>query len=347
MTSASSQASNSVTIVRSHGRRLAKLVQPNGAVVNYDSVRAVDLFGMSAGGLGEIEELLRILLPRWDCAVVRGAIADPARTSGVRRLLYADRETGEPASLIDVPRSWVALDTDGLAIPADCDAADLRACAAIACAALPAVFRNVTMVIQATSSHAIKPGAHLRMWFWLSRPTAGAELKIWLKGAPVDPSVFNACQLIYTAVPLFAGGGHDPMPERLAVRFGAVEAVPVPDAAILRPPPLRARPALPLSGDIHADAYATTVLAQCVSFIMTAPIGGRHAAIVVCSRRLAELEMAGLLAAAETDDLLIKAAKGAGIGDDGRDVDREVAGILRWARRSCGLKNTMNDGRGT
>lgn len=322
-------------------------MRPNGVIDGYDDCKTVDLYDMSVDGLGGLEELLRELQSRWDCAVMRAGIADPARTRGVRRLLHPDTESGEPPSLVDRPRSWLALDVDGLAAPPDCDVSDLLACAGVACTKLPAAFHHATILVQATGSHGIKPGLCLRLWGWLSRGVPGAELKAWLKRAPVDPSVFNACQLIYTATPLFADGVRDPLPERLAVRFGANETVAVPDAALLQPVRRSSRPPLPPpSGDVRASAYAANVLAQLAAHIMTAPVGTRHLTIVVASRRLAELEAAGLLAAAETEDLLVRAAKGAGIGDDGRDVAKEVAGILRWARRSCGFEQHKATERG-
>jgi hypothetical protein len=329
---------DSITVVRSHGPRLAKLVHPSSAIDGYDACKTVDLYDVPVDGLGALEELLRQLQSRWDCAAVRGAIADPARTRGVRRLLYADLETGELPSLVDTPRSWVGLDIDALPAPPDCDVSDLLACAGIACARLPTGFRDATLLVQATGSHGIKPGLHLRLWSWLSRAAAGTELKVWLKGAPVDHSVFNACQLIYTGVPVFAAGATDPLPERIAVRFGRDDVVAVPDTALLRPARRTYRPPPP-PGDVRASAYAANVLAQLAAHIMRAPVGQRHTTIVTASRRLAELEAAGLLATEESEELLAKAAKGAGIGDDGRDVAKEITGILRWARRSCGLND--------
>ena len=325
---------DSITVVRSRGPRLAKLVHPGGVVDSYDACRTVDLFDVSVDGLGALEEALRELQSRWDCAVVRGGIVDPARTSGVRRLLHADSDTGEPPTLVDVPRQWLPLDIDGLPVPPGFDLSDLLACGRVACAALPAAFHDVTLLVQATGSHAVVPGLHLRLWGWLSRPITNAEAKAWLKGAPVDHSVFNAAQLIYTAAPLFAAGMADPLPERIAVRFGRNDVVPVPDAAGLAPK-RRSRPPPPPPGHVRASAYASNVLAQIATRILGAPVGTRHTTIVIGSRRLAELEAAGLLGPDESEQLLIKAAKGAGLGDDGRDVAREIAGILRWARRSC------------
>jgi hypothetical protein len=57
----------SVTIVRSHGPRLAKLVRPGSVIDGYGQCKTVDLFEMPVDGLGSLEELLRQLQPRWIC----------------------------------------------------------------------------------------------------------------------------------------------------------------------------------------------------------------------------------------------------------------------------------------
>jgi putative DNA primase/helicase len=340
---ADAAVTDSITVVRSRGPRLAKLVHPGGVVDSYDACRTVDLFDVSVDGLGALEEALRELQSRWDCAVVRGGIVDPARTSGVRRLLHADSDTGEPPTLVDVPRQWLPLDIDGLPVPPGFDLSDLLACGRVACAALPAAFHDVTLLVQATGSHAVVPGLHLRLWGWLSRPITNAEAKAWLKGAPVDHSVFNAAQLIYTAAPLFAAGMADPLPERIAVRFGRNDVVPVPDAALLTPP---RRSCPPAPGHIRASAYASNVLAQTAARILTAARGQRHRTIIVGAHRLAELERHGLLRPEESELLLQRAAKGAGLEDDrGADaLKKEVGAILRWARRACGSPMQETEG---
>src|SRR4051794_6660360 len=114
---------------------------------------------------------------RADVAVVRGAILNPNHTVRVRRLLHADAETGDAPTLRDVPRWWLALDVDGLDVPPDTDPRDLAVCGRSVQHRLPSPFQNVACVVQATASHGIWSGAHLRYWYWLSRPATGAELK--------------------------------------------------------------------------------------------------------------------------------------------------------------------------
>jgi hypothetical protein len=327
--------SDAITIVRSYGPRLAKHVMPS-RIAGYDNAKRVDLFERGLDGLGDLEELLRhSLAARPDCAVVRGAIADPAHTRRVRRLLYADPQIGEAPTLVERARYWLALDIDSLPGPSGLDPADLVACAKHVAGVLPAAFHNVSLVVQATASHLIDAALHLRLWFWLSRPTTGAELKFWLRSSPVDAAVFGAAQLIYTAAPLFASGAVDPLPSRLAVLFGAHEEVAVPDpAALVPPPPSRPRPPPP-PGDPCAASYAAGALAAIAARVLRAPRGTRHDTIILAARRLAELEHARLVTAEEVEQLLVAAARGAGLEADGRDAEREVGAILAWARRSC------------
>lgn len=322
---------DTVTIVRSRpGLLLAKRIAPGG-ITSYDNVKRVDLLSRQVDGLGDLEELLRLLAPRPRLAIVRGEIADPGHTRGVRRLLYAD--SGEPASLKPAVRQWLALDLDGLAAPAGTDITDLLACAKAAVAQLPSAFHRASLIVQPTASHGIATGLRLRLWFWLDRPTADAELRCWLKAAPVDQSIFGAAQLIYTASPVFESGAVDPLPERLAVLFGQVDEVPVPDAETLKPPQ-RNYPPPPAPGDVRADAYARTTMTYVAVAVMRAPVGKRHDTLVIGARRLAELEQRGLIAPAETDELLLRAARGCGLDED-RNAEAEVRQIVAWARRSC------------
>jgi hypothetical protein len=168
-----------------------------------------------------------------DTAVVRGAIVDPTHTKHVRRLLHRDPATGEAPTLVERPRRWVAFDIDDVARPAHVDVADIAACGEVAVARLPDAFRDAACVIQATSSHAIKPGIRLRLWHWLERPVGGAELKYWMRdGRPgrVQTGAIGLCR----AASICGRCRCDPL--RRAWR-GGVPSVPVPLAHALQPPP--------------------------------------------------------------------------------------------------------------
>ena len=175
---------DTLTVIRARGRRLAKLIRSDGTVEGYDDAKHFDLFTVSIPDLDGLHRLLRRLLDRPDCAVIRGEIANPDRVLRVRRLLYPDKKTGDVPTLRGVARQWLALDIEGVPRPEQVAATDLGGCATEAIERLPVAFRGARCIVQASGSHGIKPGVRLRLWYRLARPTTGAELKRWLHGAP-------------------------------------------------------------------------------------------------------------------------------------------------------------------
>jgi hypothetical protein len=276
--------SGGVTLLRAHGRRLAKVVTAAGGIIDYDLARIFDLAEVSVASLGELADLLGGLERRRDYCVVRGAVADPRRLKGVRRLVYRDPATGEEPTLREAARRWVALDFDGLPRPGWIAPADLLGWACVAVRGLPAAFRRARFIVQATSSHGLKPGVRLRLWCWLSRPASGAELKYWLRGAAVDRSVFAPAQLVYTAAPVFLTGAFDPLPYRLAMMPGDAE-VAVPGISRLRPKSSPGRLVEALEGP--AD------VGRLVRFVETAAAGERNRRLYWAACRLAEQHIAG------------------------------------------------------
>ncbi|MBX6745706.1 MAG: hypothetical protein IRY87_27065, partial [Acetobacteraceae bacterium] len=299
----------------------------DGTLIPYDSARTFDLHHEPLADLAGLADLLRRLLSCPDAAVVRGAILDPARTRRVRRLLHADAETGDAPTLREVPRRWLALDVDGLDLPPGTDPRDLAACARAVLPHLPAEFRAARVVVTATASHGIKPGIHLRLWYWLSRPAGGAEVTQWLRGAPVDASIFNAAQVIYTAAPLIEAGTADPLPCRLTILPGAVEVVRVPSPLALAPAP-RVLPALParrITGDDGRDRYAAAALARAAANVASAPVKSRHPTAKREAWSLARFVRAGLLTEAQ-----VKEAIGAALEAAGKDRS-EGEKVAAWA----------------
>src|SRR5579875_390630 len=164
--------SDSVTILAARGRRLCKIIRASGTTVSYDRAKTFDIRERKVSSLADIYGLLAGLAGKPNCCVVRGAIADPGRTRRVRRLLYDNGE--DRATLKDVPRRWAALDIDGAPFPKGVDAEDIFACGIAAVLTLPPQFHGAACIVQATGSHGLKPGMHLRVWCWLSRPASSA-----------------------------------------------------------------------------------------------------------------------------------------------------------------------------
>lgn len=227
-----------LTVVEAHGGAiLAKRWHADGSATPYDNARIVTLHRVPVADLTGLYSLLRDLLAAPRCCIVRGEPVTGERMERVRRLLHRCPDTGDAPTLREVPRRWVAVDLDGLPLPAGLDPRDLAACARVVRPALPHAFRDAAAIVGATASHGMKPGARLRWWAWLSRPTTGAELENWFAGCPVDLCTFRPVQPTYTAAPLFAPGMVDPVPDRLAMLPGARDVVPVPAPVMLRPAP--------------------------------------------------------------------------------------------------------------
>ncbi len=319
---------DNITILRARNRRLAKLVCANAKIEGYDSARTFDMMARQVADLTALADLLRKLLPCRNVAVVRGDILDSAHAHGVRRLLYADRQTGEVATLRDVPRRWLALDMEDIARPVDVPASDLAACGRLALARLPSVFSEAACIVQASGSHGFKPDLRLRLWFWCNRPMLGAELKRWLRDTPADPAVFGAAQLIFTAAPVLADGVADPIPARLLLLPGE-PAVMVPTAEALAPPPRREGPP-PQVHAAHVHHYARAALVKAADRIMHA--SKRHPTIISECRGLARLVSAGLLPESDLRAVVLKAAEAAG-----KDDEDEIMKCIAW-----GLANPSN-----
>jgi hypothetical protein len=266
-------------------RRLAKRIEPGGEVTSYDKAWMHDFEARPVSGLGDLEPLLRELQGRPNTAVVRGAIADPARAKKVRRLSNLDLKTGDQPTLVEAPRRWLALDAENVDL-AGTDPQDLAACAALARRYLPAEFTGAACIVTATGSHGTRADLRLRLWFWLSRPLSGAEMKRWFGDNPAfDQSVYSAAQLIYTAAPIVAPGATDPIGNRLIVMPG-FEVVQAPSAETLAPPPrVQAVPTdrAPAGPRVRlaegGTAYGLAALSDECDAIRRAPEGTKHTTI--------------------------------------------------------------------
>jgi hypothetical protein len=297
-----STATDHVTIIRSRRLLMAKRIHADGRTEPYGNAKIIDLFERPVGGFDDLAELVTKLLPQPHCAVVFGGIIDPARTRGVRRLAYPDKETDEQPTLQPVPHQWCALDMDGVDRPDGIPPADLDACAAHAVQRLPAAFQGVRCIAQASASHGIKPGCRLRLWFWLDRPTTGNELGFWLRGSPVDPCTFRAAQPVYTAAPVFVGRP-DHLPGRLAMLSGG-RAVAVPAPARLRAPE---RIPVPLFGPVASDDDVQAFIDGVLDRVRSAKDNDKHYTLRKCARLLGGIQTQAGFSDATIIDRLIDA----------------------------------------
>jgi hypothetical protein len=316
-------STDSITILRAR-RRLAKLWKADGTSEGYEDAKHYDLHSVPVDGLDALHGILVDLLHRPNCGVVRGAVLDPARTQGVRRLVHVDPETGDQPTLQDAAHHWLALDVDGVPLPAEVNPLDLASCARAVLPMLPEPVREAELIVQATGSHAMKPGARLRLWGWCDRALSGAELKRWFLDAPVDASLFRPAQVNYTAAPIFAAGATDPLPERLVRLAGTVPRIAAPSAAALTPPPKQQEPA-PRLNAASGSRYALAALTRACSNIARQGEGSRHPTAVSEALGLARLVNAGLLTQAEVTRAVDGALRQAG------KPDGEGTAIVAWA----------------
>lgn len=314
---------DNLTVLRcAQNLRLAKTIRPDG-IEDYGSARKFDGWTAHVKNLDEIEALLSRLVHLPRLCVVRGELTNGPRATGIRRLLYPDPKTGDQPTLREVPRRWLAIDAEGIDRPAGVGVSDLPECARVAVQRLPAAFHNADCIAQLTAGHGIKPDLRLRLWFWLSRPTSGGELKRWLRGAPADPSIFAAAQIIYTAAPIFEGCT-DHLPNRLA-RIPGAAAVQVPSSEQLAQPVPREFKPLPKPADENASRYAWAALRNAAARVAGAPINSRHPTCLRQTRSLARMVDAGLLAASD-----VQAAMGEAICHAGKTREEGIA-IAAWA----------------
>ena len=315
---------DTITILRARGRRLCKTITADGGVRGYDSARTFDMFKLEVSSLDDLHAILADLAGQRDRCVVRGAIADPSRTRGVRRLLHADPETGEQPTLRDVPRRWVAVDLDSVPLPTYINRESLFECGMEISSRLPREFRGCGFIVQATTQHCIAEGARLRLWFWLDRAVTGSELRQWFSGCAVDFSAFTPAQVCYTAAPVFENGS-DFLQRRLELMPGP-GAVRVPAPEALRPPPPPPPRPMPTTETPAArDRYAWCALRNAATRLAQAAEGSRHAQLLAEARGLARFVPSGALQESEIIATLTGAAQAAGKTDP-----REISAALAW-----------------
>ena len=235
-------ASCGVAVIRSRALELTKTVtwdeiEQKPRKTQYPKVKTIDAHERVVRDINGLFSTLDEVSRDRNTAILRGRlIGAPSRKQIVRRSHDRTAKDGtvESATFEDVDRRWAPLDFDGIPAPG-VDPTDPDEVVDHLVALLPPEFDGVTCIWQLTSSAGLpdKPGRlYARLYFWLDRPVSNSDLKLWLAAAPVDPALFNAVQVIYTAAPTFVRMT-DPCPRRVGFRRGHSDAVEVPE--ITRP----------------------------------------------------------------------------------------------------------------
>jgi hypothetical protein len=221
---------DSITLLRTFGALATKRITPAG-IEGYGRAKYFRGRAVNFATLAELFRLLTRTARDPLTFVVRGEILDHVNRRRMLRRLHADRASGEPATLQDVPRHTVAIDWDGPAPPPGLDPVlDIEEVGDWLRGRLPEPFHDADAIVQLTSSAGLKSGVRARTWHVLNRPLPGADVKGWLQAERVefDDVTLRPVETIYIATPIFEGR-HDPVPRRWAHIPGLAHFVEVPD----------------------------------------------------------------------------------------------------------------------
>jgi len=151
-------------------------------------------------------------------AIIRGIPADDVHTEKLIRRKLRRSNTAEPneAPFLDHAASWIMIDVDKLLLPEGLNLLQVPLCAIeFAVQQLPPEFHETSYHWQLSASAGLKESNTLsaHLYFWLDRPIPNESLRAWARSLGnkrlVDPAVFNAVQLHYTAAPLFSDSNAD------------------------------------------------------------------------------------------------------------------------------------------
>jgi hypothetical protein len=313
------------------GCRAAKKIVPSG-ILEFACGKWFAITSAEVDGLASLAAFLENLQHHPRIFIVRGELIEGHAPGRVRRMCHPDKEDQGSPYFRSKERRHIAADLDSFPLPPGVDPLDVRAVAKAALALLPIEFRRASCWAQLTAGAGFKPGGRIRLWFWLSQYVSDAEAKRWLKGAPVDRSLYNPVQPHYTARPVFVDIV-DPVPLRSAVITGDVDAVPVPAS----PEPRRPEAPRSLHGDraplgaTRAEAY----LFACVRAVACAPQGQGRDTCMRVALKLYGMAKAGLLDAVDITARLKGAMQhGQGWAADEAARGRTLADVnrqLQWA----------------
>ena len=179
---------------------------------------------------GDLAALLEDLQHQPRIFIIRGELIEGRHPGRVRRICHADPASGEPPYFRAKARRHLALDIDSFALPTGVDPVDVHGVAGRRGSCCRPSFDPASHWGQLTGSAGIKLGGRIRLWFWLSRAVSDVEAKRWLKGSPVDLTLYTVVQPHFVSSPVIALGAVDPVVgTRSALISGQVDVVTVPD----------------------------------------------------------------------------------------------------------------------
>jgi hypothetical protein len=168
----------------------------------------------------DVAALLLDLNARSEFVVLHGAPV-PGLDLRLRHPRWYGESRGPDATLVACPRAFLLFDVDGVKAP---EGSRLGLAQHVEEQArfireevLPRSFRDVTLIVRASTSTGFNPDSiSLHIYVLLDQLVPLAALyqyvkSIWSAGIRIDPSVMQAGQPVYSGKPLFKGGLVDPL----------------------------------------------------------------------------------------------------------------------------------------
>jgi hypothetical protein len=187
---------NNITIALAlNGKLLTKVVTPDNEIA-YGNAYLYRFFNRPVDTLSDIFALVKYLLARPHCCLIRGIAKYDDEEKRQRRLFH-----GADATIIEQNQNWYALDIDGYG---ECTG-DLKRDAQTVLLALG--LSNVEAFAIPSAGYMRKSGIRIRLFLWNSVRISCLSLKKHFSkySSVVDTALFHPIQPIYIARPIFRG----------------------------------------------------------------------------------------------------------------------------------------------
>lgn len=177
----------------------------DGSQRSYDHVKLFNFEEVYLYNLRNLYDLSIGMISQPKKCFIRARIKDEAKSRGVVR-----KYNGDDATLVLEKCNWFAIDVD---YKTGEYTGNLKEDTVTALLALPEQLSKSEYFAVASASYGVKPGIHMRVFFWVKYPVSGIDLKNFFEGYKnvTDTAIFNSIQIIYTAAPL----GVNPVKERI------------------------------------------------------------------------------------------------------------------------------------
>jgi hypothetical protein len=204
---------------------------------NFSNVSSFNVEERKYNGINGLYNVFKEVSENPLLGFIRGKLKKGMHNRGVLRRSNPslDRNTGQTITpaFEEVPIDWVMLDCDGLKLPKGLNAIDNPdECATFYVRNLSKPFQDVTFFYSFSNSQNVKNTnkLHIHIFMLLSKPITSLQakklLKADFKAKLVDPALFQAVQLHYTASPTFIGMD-DPLPIRHGLIKGNIDKVDI------------------------------------------------------------------------------------------------------------------------